>query len=64
MEITGEILMREAKQTDVLKNLVLFIVALAIVATILVLAWYFGVEMPAQKALLHAPENLCSGWYC
>ncbi|MFA6363507.1 hypothetical protein [Methanoregula sp.] len=56
--------MREAKQTDVLKNLVLFIVALAIVATILVLAWYFGVEMPAQKALLHAPENLCSGWYC
>ena len=56
--------MSELKQTDFLKNLVLFIFALAFVGIIIALAWYFGVEVPAQQALLHAPQNMCSGWRC
>ena len=50
--------MTEAQSSDVLKKLVIFIIAMAIVATILALAIYFAVELPIQQAALHAPANV------
>jgi hypothetical protein len=51
--------MTEAQHSDVMKNLVLFIIGLAILGTIIALAWYFAVDLPAmQAAALHAPANL------
>jgi hypothetical protein len=47
--------MTSAPPSDALKNLVIFIIVLAVAATIIALAWYFAVELPAQQALLHAP---------
>jgi hypothetical protein len=49
--------MTSAPPSDALKNLVIFIIVLAVAATIVALAWHFAVELPAQQALLHAPAN-------
>ena len=44
--------------SDALKNLVIFIAALAVFGTILALTWYFAVDLPVQQAAaLHAPAN-------
>jgi hypothetical protein len=51
--------MTGAQQSDVMKNLVLFILGLAILGTIIALALYFVVDLPAmQAAALHAPMNI------
>ncbi len=49
--------MSEAEQSDALKNLVLLMIALAIIGTIIALAWYFTVDLPLQQAAFHAPMN-------
>lgn len=51
--------MTEAQQSDALKNLVIFMIKLAILGTLIALTWYFAVDLPLQQALLHAPENRC-----
>jgi hypothetical protein len=50
--------MSEAQQPDALKKLVIFIIALAIMMTIIALGWYFTMELPIQQAALHAPMNM------
>jgi len=41
-----------------LKNLVLFSLGLAVLGTLVALAWYFGVELPVLQAFaLNAPAN-------
>ncbi|MCX6688251.1 MAG: hypothetical protein NTZ39_00905 [Methanoregula sp.] len=51
--------MTETQQSDALKNLVIFIIALAIIGTIIALAWYFAVELPIQQAAgLNPPANV------
>lgn len=51
--------MTEAHQSDAMKNLVLFIIGLAILGTIIAVALYFAVELPAmQAAALNAPTNV------
>lgn len=47
--------MTDAPKSDALKTLVIFIIVLAVAATIMALAWYFVIELPAQQALLRAP---------
>jgi len=54
--------MTEAQQSDALKNLVIFIIALAILGTVIALAWYFAVELPT--AALNIPVNRCWGLKC
>ena len=49
--------MTNAQQSDSLKNLVIFIVALAILGTLVAFAWYFAVDLPLQQAALQAPSN-------
>jgi len=48
--------MTETQQPDALKKLVIFMIALAILGTIIALTWYFAVELPIQQAL-QAPIN-------
>ena len=50
--------MTESQQSDALKKLVIFMVYLAVVATIAVLFIYFTTVLPAQQAMLHAPSNI------
>lgn len=50
--------MTEFQHSDALKNLVLFVAALAIIGTVIALAWYFAVALPLQQAAPHAPSNL------
>jgi hypothetical protein len=38
-------------------------IALAILGTIIALAWYFAVDLPIQQAALHAPTNAAYGGY-
>ena len=47
--------MAESQQSNALKNLVWFMIGLAVLGTILALVLYYAVELPAQQALLHAP---------
>jgi len=49
--------MSEATQSDAMKNLVKFMVCLAILGTIIALAIYFGVILPSP-APVHPPTNL------
>lgn len=50
--------MTEAQRSDAMKNLVLFIMGLAVLGTIVALVLYFAVDLPAmQAAALHAPAN-------
>jgi hypothetical protein len=53
--------MSGVQQSDALKKLVIFIIALAILGTIIAFAWYFAVDLPLrQAASLHSPANsLC-----
>lgn len=50
--------MSESQQSDALKKLVIFIIALAILGTVIALAWYFVVDLPLLQAALHAPGNV------
>jgi len=50
--------MTESQQSDALKKLVIFIIVVAIIATIVALVWYFAIELPIQQAALHAPSNV------
>lgn len=47
--------MTDAPSPDAMKNLVIFVIVLAVAATIVALAGYFAVEFPDQQALHHAP---------
>ncbi len=47
--------MTNAPASDALKNLVIFIIVLAVAATIVALVGYLAVELPAQQAVLQAP---------
>ena len=47
--------MTETQQSDALKKLVVSIIVLAVAATIIAVACYFIIELPAQQALDHAP---------
>ena len=51
--------MIELQHSDALKNLVIFMIVLAILGTIIAFAWYFAVDLPIQQAAaLNVPENL------
>lgn len=51
--------MSEAQSSDVLANLVKFVIFLAILGTLAALAIYFLVIIPGQQAaVLGAPDNL------
>ena len=54
--------MNDAPSSDALKNLVWFMIGLAILGTILALVLYYAVEQPAQQALLHAPALIRNWW--
>lgn len=49
--------MSEAQSSDALKNLVIFIICLAIAGTVIALAYYFAVALPIQQAALLPPAN-------
>jgi hypothetical protein len=49
--------MSEIQQSDALKKLVWFIIALAILAIVLAMLHYFAIDLPIQQAALHAPTN-------
>jgi hypothetical protein len=50
--------MSGVQPSDALKNLVVFIIALAILGTLIALAWYFAVDLPIrQAAALPVPLN-------
>jgi ABC-type Fe3+ transport system permease subunit len=44
-------------QSDALKNLVLFMIGLAIPGTIIALAWHFAVALPLRQDAFHTPVN-------
>ena len=50
--------MSEAQHSDALKKLVLFIIALAILGTVVAMLHYFAIDLPLQQAALHAPVNV------
>jgi hypothetical protein len=48
---------------DPLKRLVKCIICLALIGTIIALAWYFAVDLPIrQAAALDVPTNLANTW--
>lgn len=50
--------MTTTRQSDALKNLVIFMIVLAILGTIITLELYFALNLPLQQvALFHAPTN-------
>jgi hypothetical protein len=49
--------MTEAQQSDALKKLVWFIIALAILGTAVAMLHYIAIDLPIQQAALHAPVN-------
>ena len=49
--------MSEIQQSDALKKLVWFIIALAILGTVIAMLHYFAIDLPIQQAALHAPAN-------
>jgi len=49
--------MTESQQSDAMKNLVFFMIGLAIAGTVIALAWYFAVVLPVQHAALLPPAN-------
>lgn len=51
--------MTEPQQSDALKNLIIFMIALAILGTVIAFVWYFAVDLPALQAAAHnTPMNL------
>ena len=49
--------MSETQQSDALKKLVMFIIALAILGTVVAMLHYFAIDLPIQQAALHVPAN-------
>jgi hypothetical protein len=49
--------MSEIQQSDALKKLVRFNIALAILGTVVAMLHNFTVDLPLQQATLHAPKN-------
>lgn len=50
--------MTDAQPSDAMKNLVWFIIGLAILGTMIALAGYFAVDLPLQQVVaLHVPTN-------
>ncbi|MHB8163239.1 MAG: hypothetical protein ACYDDV_02700 [Methanoregula sp.] len=49
--------MTESQQSDAMKNLVIFMIGLAIAGTVIALAYYFAVALPVQHAALLPPAN-------
>ncbi len=47
----------DAQQSDKRKKIVMSIIAIAIIATIIALAWYFFIELPIQQAALNVSTN-------
>ncbi len=56
--------MTGAQQSDAMKNLVLFILGLAVIGTFVAFGWYFAVDLPIQQAALTTPANGCWGGIC
>lgn len=50
--------MTEAQSSDAMKNLMLFMIKLAILGLVLAFAWYYLIELPLQQAALLPPPNL------
>ncbi|PKL70478.1 MAG: hypothetical protein CVV30_03740 [Methanomicrobiales archaeon HGW-Methanomicrobiales-1] len=51
--------MTNDQPSDAMKKLVHFIIALAILGTVIALAWYFAVDLPLQQAAANlAPTNI------
>jgi hypothetical protein len=48
--------MSEAQSSDAMKNLVIFIIKLAILGLIVAFAYYYFVELPLMAAI-HPPQN-------
>lgn len=49
--------MTGALSSDAIRDLLLLIMGLAILGTLIALAWYFAVDLPARQALLPVPLN-------
>jgi hypothetical protein len=49
--------MAEILQSDALKKLVWFIIALAILGTAVAMLHYFAIDLPIRQAALHVPAN-------
>jgi archaellum component FlaG (FlaF/FlaG flagellin family) len=49
--------MSEIQQSDALKKLVWFIIALAILGSVIAMLHYFAIDLPIQQAALHSPAN-------
>jgi len=49
--------MSEAQSSEAIKNLVIFMIGLAIAGTVIALAWYFAIDLPVQHVALHPPAN-------
>lgn len=49
--------MSEIQQSDALKKLVWFIIALAILGTFVAMLHYVAIDLPIQQAALHVPTN-------
>jgi len=49
--------MSAIQQSDALKKLVWFIVALAIAGTVVAMLHYVAIDLPIQQAALHTPTN-------
>jgi len=49
--------MTEAQSSDAMKDLVIFLIQLAILGAILAFAWYYLVDLPLQQAAAHVPTN-------
>jgi len=56
--------MTGAQSSDPMKNLVLFIIGLAILGIIIAFAWYFAVDLPMKHAALAMPVNGCWNGEC
>jgi hypothetical protein len=50
--------MTEAQSSDAMKNLVLFMIKLAILGLVIAFAGYYLVDLPLQQAALHPPLNV------
>ncbi len=55
--------MTEPAQPDALRNLVLFLVGLAILGTVIAVIVNFVVVVPAEQGLLPAPANTLSTFF-
>lgn len=55
--------MSDAQPPDALKNLVIFLICLAILGTVIALVVYYGVVLPAEQGhiqvVLNGPDSTC-----